>query len=84
MLFRSIELYRVANSGSELNQPSRYFEKLAPDDIQVSQTKRSITQPALVAALRRMASYASDEDSKFAAKALKTLASNGVRAADPL
>jgi RecB family exonuclease len=67
----------------EDNQPSRYFEKLAPDDIQVSQTQRAITQPALVAALRRMASYASDEDSKFAAKALKTLASNGVRAADP-
>ena len=35
----------------EDNQPSRYFEKLAPDDIQVSQTQRSITQPALVAAL---------------------------------
>ena len=67
----------------EDNQPSRYFEKLAPEDIQVSQTQRSITQPALVAALRRMASYASDDDSKFAAKALKTLASNGVRAADP-
>ncbi len=67
----------------EDNQPSRYFEKLAPEDIQISQTQRSITQPALVAALRRMASYASDEDSKFAAKALKTLASNGVRAADP-
>ena len=67
----------------EDNQPSRYFEKLAPDDIQVSQTQRAITQPALVAALRRMASYASDEDSLFAAKALKTLASNGVRAADP-
>ncbi|MEY3203144.1 MAG: hypothetical protein RLZZ629_426, partial [Actinomycetota bacterium] len=67
----------------EDNQPSRYFEKLAPDDIQVSQTQRAITQPALVAALRRMASYASDEDSMFAAKALKTLASNGVRAADP-
>ena len=67
----------------EDNQPSRYFEKLAPDDIQVSQTQRAITQPPLVAALRRMASYASDEDSMFAAKALKTLASNGVRAADP-
>ena len=67
----------------EDNQPSRYFEKLAPEDIQVSQTQRSITQPALVAALRRMASYASDDDSKFAAKALKTLGSNGVRAADP-
>jgi ATP-dependent exoDNAse (exonuclease V) beta subunit len=67
----------------EDNQPSRYFEKLAPEDIQISQTQRSITQPALVAELRRMASYASDEDSKFAAKALKTLASNGIRAADP-
>ena len=67
----------------EDNQPSRYFEKLAPDDIQVSQTQRAITQPALVAALRQMASNASDEDSMFAAKALKTLASNGVRAADP-
>jgi ATP-dependent exoDNAse (exonuclease V) beta subunit len=30
----------------EDNQPSRYFEKLAPEDIQISQTQRSITQPA--------------------------------------
>ena len=82
-LSRASQQLFITAVAHEDNQPSRYFEKLAPEDIQISQTQRSITQPALVAALRRMASYASDEDSKFAAKALKTLASNGVRAADP-
>ena len=82
-LSRASQQLFITAVAHEDNQPSRYFEKLAPDDIQVSQTQRAITQPALVAALRRMASYASDEDSMFAAKALKTLASNGVRAADP-
>ena len=82
-LTRASKQVFISAVAHEDNQPSRYFEQLAPDDIQVSQTQRSITQPALVAALRRMASYASDEDSKFAAKALKTLANNGVRAADP-
>ena len=82
-LTRASKQVFISAVAHEDNQPSRYFEQLAPDNIQVSQTQRSITQPALVAALRRMASYASDEDSKFAAKALKTLANNGVRAADP-
>ena len=82
-LSRASQQLFITAVAHEDNQPSSYFEKLAPDDIQVSQTQRAITQPALVAALRRMASYASDEDSMFAAKALKTLASNGVRAADP-
>ena len=67
----------------EDNQPSRYFEQLAPEDIQISQSQRSITQPALVAALRRMATFANKEDIEFAARALKTLAANGVKAADP-
>jgi len=53
----------------EDNQPSRYFEQLAPEDIQISQSQRSITQPALVAALRRMATFANKEDIEFAARA---------------
>ena len=68
----------------EDNQPSRYFEKFAGDDYQLTQNERSITQPALVAALRRMAMRSdSKEEILFATSALKTLASNGVRAADP-
>ena len=82
-LSRASKQLLITAVAHEDNQPSRYFEKLAPDDIQVSQSQRSITQPALVAALRRMANYASDEDAKFAARAIKTLAINGVRAADP-
>jgi superfamily I DNA/RNA helicase/RecB family exonuclease len=78
----SKQLFITAVSHED-NQPSKYFEKLAPDGIQLSQRQRFITQSALVAALRRMASFANDEDSKFAARALKTLASNGVKAADP-
>ena len=68
----------------EDNQPSRYFEKFAGDDYQLTQNERSITQPALVAALRRMAMRSDSKDEiLFATSALKTLASNGVRAADP-
>ena len=67
----------------EDTQPSSYFEKLAPQEIQLHQSQRSITQPALVAALRRIATVSDKEDSQFAARALKTLASNGVKVADP-
>ena len=67
----------------EDTQPSAYFEKLAPQEIQLQQSQRSITQPALVAALRRIATVSDKEDSQFAARALKTLASNGVKVADP-
>jgi superfamily I DNA/RNA helicase/RecB family exonuclease len=68
----------------EDNQPSRYFEKFAGDDYQLTQNERSITQPALVAALRRMAMRSDSKDEiLFATSALKTLANNGVRAADP-
>ena len=67
----------------EDTQPSSYFEKLAPQEIQLQQSQRSITQPALVAALRRIATVSDKEDSQFAARALKTLASNGVKVADP-
>jgi superfamily I DNA/RNA helicase/RecB family exonuclease len=67
----------------EDTQPSSYFEKLAPQEIQLHQSQRSITQPALVAALRRIATVSDKENSQFAARALKTLASNGVKVADP-
>ena len=67
----------------EDTQPSSYFEKLAPQEFQLHQSQRSITQPALVAALRRIATVSDKEDSQFAARALKTLASNGVKVADP-
>ncbi len=67
----------------EDTQPSSYFEKLAPQTIQLHQSQRSITQPALVAALRRIATVSDKENSQFAARALKTLASNGVKVADP-
>ena len=79
----TIELIITAIA-QEDNQPSRYFEKFAGDDYQLTQNERSITQPALVAALRRMAMRSdSKEEILFATSALKTLASNGVRAADP-
>lgn len=67
----------------EDTQPSSYFEKLAPQEIKLYQSQRSITQSALVAALRRIAIVSDKEDSQFAARALKTLASNGIKVADP-
>ena len=82
-LSRASKKVLITAVAHEDNQPSRYFEQIAPEDIQFSQTQRSITQPALVAALRRMATVASKEDVEFAARALKTLATNGVRSADP-
>ena len=78
----SKQLFVTAITGED-TQPSSYFEKLAPEEIQLHQSQRSITQPALVAALRRIATVSDKEDSQFAARALKTLASNGVKVADP-
>jgi len=78
----SKQLFVTAITGED-TQPSSYFEKLAPQEIQLHQSQRSITQPALVAALRRIATVSDKEDSQFAARALKTLASNGVKVADP-
>ena len=78
----SNKLFVTAITGED-TQPSSYFEKLAPEEIQLHQSQRSITQPALVAALRRIATVSDKEDSQFAARALKTLASNGVKVADP-
>ena len=78
----SKQLFVTAITGED-TQPSSYFEKLAPQKIQLHQSQRSITQPALVAALRRIATVSDKEDSQFAARALKTLASNGVKVADP-
>ena len=78
----SKQLFVTAITGED-TQPSSYFEKLAPQEIQLHQSQRLITQPALVAALRRIATVSDKEDSSFAARALKTLASNGVKVADP-
>jgi superfamily I DNA/RNA helicase/RecB family exonuclease len=78
----SNKLFVTAITGED-TQPSSYFEKLAPQEIQLHQSQRSITQPALVAALRRIATVSDKENSQFAARALKTLASNGVKVADP-
>ncbi|MFM8825039.1 MAG: ATP-dependent helicase, partial [Candidatus Nanopelagicus sp.] len=82
-LSRATKKLLITAVAHEDNQPSRYFEQLAPDDIQLTQTARAITQPALVATFRRMATFAAREDIEFAARALKTLASNGVKSADP-
>jgi len=78
----SKQIFVTAITGED-TQPSSYFEKLAPQEIQLHQSQRSITQPALVAALRRIATVSDKENSQFAARALKTLASNGVKVADP-
>ncbi|MFM8673254.1 MAG: ATP-dependent helicase [Candidatus Nanopelagicus sp.] len=82
-LSRATKKLLITAVAHEDNQPSRYFEQLAPEDIQLTQTARAITQPALVATFRRMATFAAREDIEFAARALKTLASNGVKSADP-
>ena len=81
---RSTEKLFITAVIQEDNQPSRYFEKYAPDDYQLTQNERSITQPAIVATLRRMAMQAQDAgEIEFATSALKTLADAGVRSADP-
>ena len=82
-LSRASEKLFITAVSQEDNQPSRYFEKLAPDEIKISSRQRSITQPALVAELRRMAKDATGGQLEFATRALKTLATNGVKAAEP-
>jgi ATP-dependent exoDNAse (exonuclease V) beta subunit len=68
----------------EDNEPSRYFIKFAGGDIEFTQPQRAITQTALVAELRKILSNADDlSQQQFAARALKTLAENGARNADP-
>ena len=81
---RTTEKLIITAVSQEDNQPSRYFEKFAPDEIEITQTARAITQPALVADLRRLASRASNkEEAVFAQRMLKTLAVNGVTRAEP-
>ena len=81
---RTTEKLIITAVSQEDNQPSRYFEKFAPGEIEITQTARAITQPALVADLRRLASRASNkEDEVFAQRMLKTLAVNGVQRAEP-
>jgi ATP-dependent exoDNAse (exonuclease V) beta subunit len=68
----------------EDNEPSRYFIKFAGEDIEFTQPQRAITQTALVAELRKILSNTDDPtQQQFAARALKTLAENGARNADP-
>lgn len=68
----------------EDNQPSRYFEKYALDSTQITAAIRAITKPALVATLRRLIrNNQNTSEINLAARALKTLAENGVTAADP-
>ena len=81
---RATEKLIITAVSQEDNQPSSYFEKFAPTEIAITQTARAITQPALVADLRRLASRASNkEDAIFAQRMLKTLAVNGVQRAEP-
>ena len=81
---RATEKLIITAVSQEDNQPSTYFEKFAPAEIALTQTARAITQPALVADLRRLASRASSkEDVIFAQRMLKTLAANGVQRAEP-
>jgi len=81
---RATEKLIITAVSQEDNQPSRYFEKFTPGEIEITQTARAITQPALVADLRRLASRASNkEDELFAQRMLKTLAVNGVNRAEP-
>jgi superfamily I DNA/RNA helicase/RecB family exonuclease len=81
---RTTEKLIITAVSQEDNQPSRYFEKFAPGEIEITQTARAITQPALVADLRRLASRASNkEEALFAQRMLKTLAVNGVTRAEP-
>ena len=81
---RATEKLIITAVSQEDNQPSRYFEKFTPGEIEITQTARAITQPALVADLRRLASRASNkEDELFAQRMLKTLAVHGVHRAEP-
>ena len=81
---RATEKLIITAVSQEDNQPSRYFEKFTPGEIEITQTARAITQPALVADLRRLASRASNkEDELFAQRMLKTLAVNGAHRAEP-
>ena len=81
---RATEKLIITAVSQEDNQPSSYFEKFAPIEITITQTARAITQPALVADLRRLASRASSkEEAIFAQRMLKTLAVNGVQRAEP-
>jgi ATP-dependent exoDNAse (exonuclease V) beta subunit len=81
---RATEKLIITAVSQEDNQPSSYFEKFAPTEIAITQTARAITQPALVADLRRLASRAGNkEDAIFAQRMLKTLAVNGVQRAEP-
>ena len=81
---RSTQKLLVTAVAQEDNEPSRYFTKFAGDEIEFTKSERSITQPALIAELRKILITAkSADDKEFAARALKTLSENGSYSADP-
>ena len=83
-LTRSTDQLLITAVEQEDNQPSKYFNKFAGDEIEFTKPKRAITQSALVADLRSTLLNSTDENEKiFAARALKTLAANGAYSADP-
>jgi superfamily I DNA/RNA helicase/RecB family exonuclease len=83
-VIRSTNQLLITAIQQEDNEPSRYFTKFAGDEIEFTKPQRSITQPALIAELRGLLINSTDHKEKeFAARALKTLATNGAYAADP-
>jgi len=83
-LTRSTDQVLITAVEQEDNEPSKYFNKFAGDEVEFTKPQRAITQAALIADLRSTLLKSEDADEKeFAARALKTLAANGAYAADP-
>ena len=81
---RATEKLFITAVMQEDNQPSRYFEKYAPIEYKLTQNERALTQESLVATLRKMAMNSTNSTQiEFATSALKSLASNGIKSADP-
>jgi len=71
-------------------QPSRFFDEIfeeiygeSADDAQLAESQRSLTSQALISELRRTLESPTAENKEFAAQMLKSLASEGFKAADP-
>jgi RecB family exonuclease len=71
-------------------QPSRFFDEffeeiygVAADEADLAQTQRSLTSQALISELRRTLESSAALNKEFAAQMLKSLASEGFKAADP-
>ena len=84
-LTRSTDQVLITAVEQEDNEPSKYFNKFAGDELEFTKPQRAITQAALIADLRSTLLKSEDKAEKdFAARALKTLAANGAYAADPM